>query len=291
MKALVLGSGGQLGRALRRTAPADMEVIAVSRAELDITDHEAVWRRVSEARPQLIINAAAYTAVDRAESEREAALAANAYAPAALAGAATDIGCRMIHVSTDFVFDGDGKRPYRPEDPVRPINFYGWSKCIGEARVRDIAPDQAVIVRTAWLYGPEGGNFLSTMLRLMSQRREVAVVDDQVGTPTSTDTLADAVWKIAVSPQVQGIHHWTDAGVASWYDFAVAIEEEARQAGLLEEPVQVRPTASSAFRTVAKRPAWSVLDKSETWTQLESRPQHWRVVLRDVIRRNSGGTR
>jgi dTDP-4-dehydrorhamnose reductase len=280
MKALVTGAGGQVARAWIAAAPAGWKVTAATRAELDIADGAAVEAMVARVKPDLILNAAAFTAVDRAESEPDMAFAANRDGAGHLAAAARRAGARFIHISTDFVFDGHGGRPYRPDDAAAPAGVYGASKLAGEAAVLAADP-AALIVRTAWVYGPGGGNFLAAMLRLMANRPELEVVADQIGTPTSTLTLAAALWAFAAT-DARSVWHFTDAGAASWYDFAVAIAEEAVAAGVLKAAPPVKPIATTDYPTPAARPAYSVLDKSASFALLGPAP-HWRVALRAVL--------
>lgn len=282
MKVLVTGARGQLGRALAATAPAGVELLALDRGALDVSDAAAVTAAVAAAAPQLVVNAAAYTAVDKAETEREQAFAANGTAPGLLAAAARAAGARFAHISTDFVFDGNATTAYRPDSPTAPLGVYGESKLAGEHAVLAADPD-AIIVRTAWVYAAEGGNFARTMLRLMRERPEIRVVADQIGTPTHADSLARAIWTLDAAG-AKGIFHWTDAGVASWYDFAVAIEEEGRAAGILTRETAVLPIRTEDYPTPARRPAFSVLDKSATWA-ITGPARHWRAELRDVLRR------
>lgn len=278
MKALIFGAGGQLGRALARTAPPGIHPVALDHALCDVTDPDAVARAIAAAAPDLILNAAAYNAVDKAEAEPEAAHRLNAVAPGMIAAAARAAGARTIHVSTDFVFDGTASRPYRPEDAAAPCSAYGRSKLAGERAVREADAD-ALIVRTAWLYAAEGANFVNTMLRLMRERSEIGVVADQIGTPTWAPSLAGALWALA-GKKARGLMHYTDSGVASWYDFAVAIAEEAGAAGLLEKPVAIRPIATADYPAAARRPAFSLLEKTATWNLLGESAPHWRVNLR-----------
>lgn len=277
MKALIVGSKGQLGRALVAAAPADMEVLAYASDMLDITDDAAVDAAVQVARPDFIFNAAAYTAVDKAESDEARALAVNATGVGVLANAARGVGAKLVHVSTDFVFDGLSGVPCRPDAATNPIGAYGRTKLAGEQLAGD-----ALIVRTAWVYAPQGNNFVRTMLRLMAERPEVKVVADQIGTPTYAPGLANALWTLATKG-VSGIHHYTDAGVASWYDFAVAIQEEALAIGLLPKPVPVIPIDIADFPTPARRPHYSVLDKSSTYAALGGPAPHWRANLRIML--------
>lgn len=281
MKVLITGAGGQLGRALQATVPAGVDPVALDRAALDIGDAAAVMARVRDLAPALVINAAAYTAVDKAESDAVAAHRINAEAPGHLAAAAAAVGARFIHVSTDFVFDGTSGTPYRPDHPTAPLGVYGATKLAGEQAVRSAQPD-ALIVRTAWVYGDAGHNFVRTMLRLMAERDEVRVVADQIGTPSYATGLARALWALDAAGAT-GIHHWTDSGAASWYDFAVAIQEEALAIGLLTRAVPVIPIATSDYPTPARRPSYSVLDKSAAVALVGACAPHWRVHLREML--------
>lgn len=278
MKALITGAGGQLGRALQATVPADALVVALNSAALDIVDPQAIEACLQEHRPDVVINAAAYTAVDRAEQEEDRAFAINGTAVGALAAAAHRIDARFVHVSTDFVFNGMSAIPYAPNAPTDPLGVYGRSKLAGE----QAAGSNALIVRTAWVYAPTGNNFVRTMLRLMTERPEVRVVADQVGTPTYAPALADTLWHL-IACAAQGVHHYTDSGTASWYDFAVAIQEEALAAGLLNHKVPIIPIATIDFPTPARRPHFSVLDKSATYAAIGGPAPHWRDNLRRMI--------
>lgn len=282
MKILVLGGGGQVARALAATAPAQHEVVARSRGELDIGDEAAVDRELLTGRYDWILNAAAYTAVDRAEDEPELARRVNETAVGHLAQGAARHGGRLLHLSTDFVFDGASSRPYLPTDPTHPLGVYAATKLAGERRVLE-AGSSGVVLRTAWVYAAEGKNFVLTMLRLMREREEVRVVCDQVGTPTWATGIARAVWGLVGAAVPGGIHHWTDLGVASWYDFAVAIQEEALQRGLLSRAVPVLPIPTAAYPTRARRPAYSVLDTQTTRALAGAPAHHWRTNLRTML--------
>ncbi|MBL0915751.1 MAG: dTDP-4-dehydrorhamnose reductase, partial [Sphingopyxis sp.] len=225
------------------------------------------------------INAAAYTKVDAAEDMPELAQRVNHLAVGYLAHAAQKNGARLIHISTDFVFDGTGSQPYRPDAPTAPLNIYGKTKAAGEAA----AGAAALIVRTSWLYSAYGNNFVATMLRLMREKMMLRVVDDQIGTPTSAHSLAEAIWDLAAIDRA-GILHYSDSGVASWYDFAVAIMEEAVALGLLARPVDVLPIPTSEYPTPARRPHFSVLDKRDAIATIGRVPAHWRANLRDVLK-------
>jgi dTDP-4-dehydrorhamnose reductase len=279
---VMLVGAGQVGTACLRSAPSDIQLCALAHADLEIADAARVRARVEDFAPDLLINAAAYTAVDKAESDTEAASSGNHAGAANLAAAVARLpNARMIHLSTDFVFDGRASSPYPPDAATGPINVYGATKLAGEQAVRGALGERATIVRTAWVYSSTGNNFVRTMLKLMA-RGPVRVIADQVGTPTAVGPLADVLWRFA-GAATGGTFHWTDAGVASWYDFAVAIAEEAVAARLLPAGVEVTPIATHEFPTAARRPAYSVLDKSETTRRLGVVPRHWRVCLREVL--------
>ena len=283
MKAIIAGAGGQLGQELLARAPSGVETIPLTAQALDIGDAAAVEQAFRRIRPQLVINAAAYTAEDRAESEAELAFRVNRDGAANLAAAAARTGARLVHVSTDFVFDGRASTPYRPEDATGPLGVYGASKLAGEGAVASAAPG-SLIVRTAWVYSPLGRNFLKTMLRLMGERGSVSVVSDQFGAPTSAANLATTLWAMTQS-QASGLHHYTDAGAATWYDFAQAIAEEGMRLGLIPAGVEVRPIRTVDYPAPARRPAFSVLDTSSTAEIIGRTAPHWRVALREVLGR------
>ena len=281
MKVLVTGAGGQLGQALQATASGDAQIVPFGHADLDIGDAARVAAVMSSGAFDLVINAAAYTAVDKAESEASAAYRINGEGPGHLAAAAHAARARFVHVSTDFVFNGRSGVPYLPDQETDPLGVYGASKLAGEKSALAAEP-AALVVRTAWVYGTTGHNFVRTMLRLMAERDEVRVVADQIGTPTFADSLAQAIWALAATG-VSGVHHWTDSGAASWYDFAVAIQEEALAIGLLDRVVPVIPIATSDYPTPAKRPHYSVLNKSSAIQAIGAAPPHWRVNLRHML--------
>ena len=284
MRVLLTGANGQLGWELQRSVPSGIEIAAFGSAELDITDRQTITRTVAAHTPDVIINAAAYTAVDKAEQDPERAFLINGQGAANLAQAARDGGMRLIHISTDFIFDGRKSSPYLPGDPPNPLGIYGKSKLNGEELILAITKGQnTAIIRTAWVYSSHGHNFVKTMLRLMSDRDSLAVIADQIGTPTWAHGLAQAVWSVATGGSITGIHHWTDAGVASWYDFAVAIMEEAYSLGLLSKQPLIRPIPATAYPLPAQRPPYSVLDKSSLWQALDWTPIHWRVELRKML--------
>ena len=283
MKVLLIGKTGQLGWELQQTSPAQIDLVALDRIAIDLTDSASVHQQIQAIQPELVINAAAYTAVDQAESSPESAYAVNRDGVGHIADACVAAGSRLIHVSTDFVFDGSHSRPYQITDTPHPICVYGASKLAGESLVAEEMPDSSVIVRTAWVYSAHGSNFVKTMLRLMKTKPTLNVVSDQIGSPTWAKGLAEWIWAIAAKPSVSGLHQWTDAGVASWYDFAVAIQTLALEKGLLETPIEIRPIPSEAYPTPAQRPAYSVLDKQVAESAAAIETIHWRKQLSTML--------
>jgi dTDP-4-dehydrorhamnose reductase len=282
MKVLVLGGGGQVGRAVAKAAPVQHQAIAAARTEVNITDGGAVARTLSESGADWVVNAAAYTAVDLAEDQPEEARAINDTAVGILAQAAARAGSRLLHLSTDFVFDGRSSRAYMPNDATHPLSVYGSSKLGGEIQALR-GGCEAVVLRTAWVYAAAGRNFVLTMLRLMREREQVSVVSDQIGAPTWATGLGRAIWDLIDARAPAGLYDWTDLGVASWYDFAVAIQEEALTRGLLARVAAIVPIATAQYPTRAERPAFSVLDTAATRALLATPAVHWRQNLRMML--------
>jgi len=283
MKVLLIGADGQLGWELRRCCPSGAVLSAVDYPEIDLRDNAGITEWINRIKPRWIINAAAYTAVDKAEQDPESANLLNHTAVARLAEAAGQNGARLVHISTDFIFNGRHGSPYRPDDAADPLSVYGMSKMKGELAAREILPEDLLLFRTAWLYSSHGANFVKTMLKLMRERECLNIIDDQVGTPTWAHGLAEVIWQ-AMKKDLTGIFHWTDAGVASWYDFAVAIQEDALAAGLLSRAIPVYPIPTAQYPTPAKRPLFSVLDKRSTREATGMQPVHWRVQLRKMLK-------
>lgn len=291
MRVLITGAAGQLGQALQQSCPDNVEMLALGRAELDLADPAACRAAVETNRPDWVINAGAYTAVDRAEEEPALAHQVNAEAPGALAAALDQTGGALLQVSTDFVFNGEQGHPYRPDQPCNPLGVYGRTKAAGEqAASAALSPERLAILRTSWVYGPVGHNFLLTMLRLHAIKAAdgecLRVVADQVGCPTSTTTLALACWAI-LDRGVQGVHHHSDAGAASWYDFAMAIGTLGVTHGLLERAAEVVPITTLDYPTPAARPSFSLMDCTATRSALGLAPMHWREALSEVLRQRS----
>ncbi|WP_252258987.1 dTDP-4-dehydrorhamnose reductase [Erythrobacter aurantius] len=279
MKVLITGAGGQLGSALQRTAPAHADINAIDVDDVDLTDEAMLRARLVVEAPEVIINAAAYTAVDKAEADEDLARAINADAVAVMVEAMAEQGGKLVHVSTDFVFDGTSSRAYRPDDARDPISAYGRTKAAGEDHLRDCD----LLVRTAWVYAAGGGNFVRTMIRLMKEREELGIVADQIGSPTWATGLAQTIWGL-LDKGANGTFHHSDAGVASWYDFAVAIAEEAHALGLIDRIPRINPITTADYPTPAQRPAFSLLDCRETRALLGSAPVHWRTNLRTMLK-------
>jgi dTDP-4-dehydrorhamnose reductase len=282
MKVLVTGASGQLGGALLASAPDGLEVVGCSRQELDIADHALVDKVFAQAGVQAVINAAAFTDVEAAELHPQEAYRVNADGVGLLAQACARQRARLLHVSTDFVFDGRKSTPYLPEDTPQPLCVYGASKLEGERRAQAALGGDACIVRSSWVYGDGRACFVTRMLQLMRGGGAVRVVLDQIGAPTWSRSLAESLWRILES-SLTGIQHWCDSGVASRYDFAVAIAEEALAAGRLHSPPEIIPIRSAQYPARARRPAYAVLDKAATEAALGTRAQHWRTSLRAML--------
>ncbi len=285
MKVMITGAGGMTGSEIVRYArDRDWEVVPLVRSDLDITDADAVEGIVGSERPDVIINAAAYTAVDAAESDAETAMAVNAAGPQNLARAAKINDAQLLHISTDYVFDGEGTEPYLPEHRPSPINVYGESKLAGEIAIRDACPEH-VIIRTSWVYSHDGKNFVRTMLKARDNGKEIRVVNDQHGCPTSSQDLARALvcaTSLMMRSYVSGTYHFCNAGETTWFDFANAIFE-LKDA----QPPQVVGISTAEFPTAAKRPRWSVLDTNSFQLAFGVEPRPWREALKETMEKIS----
>lgn len=281
MKCLVLGAGGQLGREFSR-----YPVPLLERSQADLENEEQLEQVLRRYRPSVVINAAAYTAVDQAEDEPERAFAVNEHGCTRLARLCQTLECALIHFSTDYVFDGQGTRPYRESDSTAPLNCYGASKLAGEKAIAEQC-ERHVILRVSWLFGAYGRNFAKTVLRLAGERDELRIVADQHGCPCSTANVADAAWHIARALQDgaehYGTYHYADQPATTWHGFAEALVREARSSDLELKCRKVTPISTDEFPTRARRPAYSVLDPSlleKTWGL---RPRGWEERLKDVV--------
>jgi dTDP-4-dehydrorhamnose reductase len=278
MRVLITGANGQLGGALQRTAPAWADINAIDVEDVDLTDAAMLTARLVVEAPDLIVNAAAYTAVDRAESDETLARAINADAVAVMVEAMAQTGGKVVHVSTDYVFDGTAADPYTPDAPRNPQSAYGRTKAEGEDKLRS----EDLLVRTAWVYEAGGANFVRTMIRLMNEREELGVVADQVGSPTWATGLARTIWALA-EQGASGTFHHSDDGAISWHDFAVAIAEEAQALGLVKRIPVIKAITTADYPTPARRPAFSLLDCSKTRAAIGDQPVHWRTNLRLML--------
>lgn len=295
MKVLITGKNGQLGSELQKTCPSNVELICFGSKELDISNVEQVNELLISNSPDIVINAAAYTAVDKAETDVDQAYAVNKQGAANLANVCKHINAKLIHISTDFVFDGTSTLPYTASDATNPLGVYGASKLAGEQAINEALGSQAIIVRTAWVYSVFGNNFVKTMLRLMSEKEQLGIVGDQVGTPTWAAGLANMLWALVAKTSDNTINeqhssannslilNWTDAGVASWYDFAVAIQELAVEQGLLSKVIPISAIPAASYPTPAKRPAFSVLNKAQAEELSGVKTVHWRAQLKAML--------
>jgi dTDP-4-dehydrorhamnose reductase len=284
---LITGGGGQLGRQLtlllQEQSP--YNVRSLGSWDLDITNPDAIAAELDGHPPDLCINCAAYTQVDKAESESEAAYRVNETGTRYLAEACRDRGIWLIHISTDYVFDGTQSTPYCETDPTNPLGVYGKSKLAGEEAIRKVCPHH-IILRTAWVYGARSTkNFVKTMLRVGAEREELRVVCDQVGSPTWTGDIARAIAQLIphLTPENAGTYHFTNSGVASWYDFAVAILERAAEMGYALEVKRIVPIPTSEYPTPAPRPAYSVLNSQKLVRLIDNYPPHWFTGLRNMM--------
>ncbi|WP_196137729.1 dTDP-4-dehydrorhamnose reductase [Aliikangiella sp. G2MR2-5] len=282
MKIAVIGKNGQLAQELNKNYPNhDMKLFG--RREINLFDEQSLSNKLDDFEPQAVINASAYTAVDKAESEKEQAYLLNVTAVQNLASYCAQRQIHLVHISTDYVFKGDKGSPYLTTDSYSPQSVYGASKAEGESILKKTVQKNYTIFRTSWVYSCFGNNFVKTMLRLMSEKPELGIIDDQIGSPTWARGLASACI-YAIENSIDGVHHWSDLGVASWYDFAMAIQEIAIEKGLLCQKIKINPIPTSAYPTTAKRPNYSVLDKTSLFNEFSKLEKaHWRNQLSDML--------
>lgn len=283
MRVLITGALGQVGQELMLSAPASWQVSGFGSKELDISDAQKVLDTVQQLQPQLIINAAAYTAVDQAESDLSRAYAVNQHGAHNLAQAAQSVDCPLLHISTDYVFDGQHNQPYTEHDTAAPNSIYGDSKWQGEQAITAICRKH-IILRTSWVFGLHGNNFVKTMLRLGRERDALSIVSDQVGGPTSARSIAQALWQIAQQYQSSGdgpwgTYHFSGAPTCSWYDFAEEIFAQAAALQLITKVPELKPINTHDYPTPAQRPAYSVLDNTKLNEHLNIMQSHWKTEL------------
>ena len=285
---LVTGANGQLGQTLSRlwfeSPLPEYQFKAIDRSELNLSDAESVIAALARLKPTVIVNAAAYTQVDKAESDSIDAHLINAEAVGRIAAWSAENDARLIHISTDFVFDGSSKAPYEPREQTNPLGVYGASKLAGEQQIQELAKQRSAIIRSSWLYCEYGNNFVKTMLRLMTEKDELSVVDDQIGSPTSTHGLAALIFAMILNRNAVGIYHWTDGGSISWFEFALEIQRQALQEGLLSKAISISPILTREYPTPARRPAYSVLDRSRALADFDCPNAGWQAELNVVLK-------
>ena len=280
MRVAITGAGGQLATELLYTVSGNIDAVGLSIEQCDITSIEGVQRSFDSIQPEIVINAAAWTDVDGAEQNEEAAYLVNESGAKNLALWAADNNAHMIHISTDCVFDGKSTEPYKPTDVPFPISIYGQSKLAGEVVVQKILKENSLIVRTAWLYSHHGHNFVNTMLKLFNEREEVRVVNDQTGSPTWARDLAHAIWSV-IDIKPSGITHWVNSGEATWFDFASEIYDNAIKLGIINQPIKLCPIPSSEWLTPTDRPKQSVLSTIDSHILYPAR--EWKIALGAMI--------
>ncbi len=294
MRILLTGSNGQFGKTFRKftnnfSDDEDYQLISITRKDLDLLDEDACRTTIEDINPDLIINAAAYTAVDRAEVEPDIAFAVNSKAPLIFAKVLLERGGKLIQLSTDFVFDGRSDKPYKTSDIVNPLNIYGSSKAICESSLHQLLgkSNQVIVLRSSWIFGPYGSNFAKTMLKLLISRDELKVVDNQISSPTSSISLARACTRliklVKEGNQVPSILHWSDSDTASRYDMAVFIAERGKELGLIPDPANIIPIKDTDYSSIAIRPSYSVLDSSMSSEVLKLGSISWRESLQEVL--------
>ena len=283
MKIIVIGKSGQLAWELSQFSSSEHVVLCLGRNDIDLQNIAAISASLNQLNASGVINASAYTAVDKAESDIENAYALNSKAVGNLAQACKNLSVPFIHISTDFVFHGDKGAPYLPDDKIHPLGVYGASKAEGEQLITKLYHERSTIIRTSWVYSTHGNNFVKTMLNLMKTKHELGIISDQIGSPTYAKGLAQACIA-SLTHQLSGIHHYTDTGVASWFDFAVAIQNIAFEIGLLDKKIPIKPITTAQYPAPAKRPYYSVLDKSSLEIALPKLSLcHWQEQLRTML--------
>ena len=275
MKVVLLGAGGQLGHSVQELKPEGIELIRFRSTELDITNEAQLIEKLDAAQPDVIINAAAYTQVDKAEEEPELAFQVNALGPQLISQWVAKNDSRLIHISTDFVFDGKKTTPYVETDQPNPLNVYGKSKLEGEKNVSALIPGQSVIVRTSWLYSNHGNNFLNTMLRLFEERDSLSVVDDQIGSPTTTTALAEVLWKVVERGEISGLYHWSCDGAVSWFGFSFEIKKLSEALDFPKVGVVLNSISASEYPSKAERPKYSVMNSGSLNRELGAADTSW----------------
>jgi dTDP-4-dehydrorhamnose reductase len=282
MKAVIIGKNGQVAWELMQTVPENVQAIALGREDINILDIKQLKVKFEKFRPDVIINASAYTEVDKAESDQCMAYAINKDAVKNMALVCNQLDIRLLHISTDFVFDGMKNTAYTVDDETNPISVYGASKLAGEDEIRAHHIVNSAIIRTSWVYSSYGNNFVNTMLRLLNEKEEIGVVADQIGCPTYARGLAEFLWQLAEDKDIKPLYNWSDLGLASWYDFANEVQRQAYDLGILSKKIPIRPISTSAYPTLAKRPVFGVLLQCNLDNSNYRR--HWVDGLKEALR-------
>ena len=289
MKVLLTGGSGQLGKSIFASKPIDIEIIAPNKNELNLLSKDSCFKVIEKFKPDWIINCAAYTNVDRAESEKDLAFKINALAPKYFAEAININGGNLLQISSDYVFDGEKGIPYKPNAQKCPLSVYGYTKAKGEDFLTELLSDsyKGNIIRTSWLMSPYGNNFALKIIEKIKKFKDLKIISDQIGSPTTTSILANSCWQ-TILLKSQGIDipfilHCTNSGTASWYDLAVSIEEIGRKLNLFDNQINILPIKSEEYPTSAKRPSYSVLDSSDSLKRLDIKPINWRNAILNLL--------
>ena len=290
MKILITGSSGQLGKSILNKKPSDFDILSPSKDELDLSDMENLRRYLRMHKPTFVINCAAFTNVEKAEDFKELAYLINADAPKIIAEELKIYGGNLLHISTDYVFDGNSNSPYKEDNMRNPISSYGYSKAKGEEFIEKIfyKERQLIILRVSWLVGPYGKNFIPTILKLHSEKNSLNVVCDQIGVISSTLDVAEICWKIiskwSLISEKTNILHWSCQGISSWYDIAIAIGDIAMELGILNKKSEIIPIKSEEYNSLVNRPRYSILDSTNTKGIIKMSSKYWRHELIDILK-------
>lgn len=289
-KVALIGANGMLANMLQKSAPKSLELHLFDLPEFDITDRGGIYIKLSPLNPDIVINCAAFTQVDACETVSEIAFQVNGKGPGYLAAVAKELGSVLVHISTDFVFSGNKETPYAEEDVTEPLSIYGQSKLQGEQAILDSGLKDFYIIRTSWLYGPGGGNFVETIARLAKEREELEIIADQIGTPTYTADLADAIWALigvkgsGIVPASFGIYHYSNEGICSWYEFACEIVKQMREANNSLKVQSINPVTTAEYPLPASRPIYSVLSKEKVVAATGLQIPLWQESLQAYIK-------
>jgi dTDP-4-dehydrorhamnose reductase len=293
MKVLLTGSNGQLGKSIIKLKPIGVDIIETRKKDLNLSDEKDCRSAIIDIKPDWVINCGAYTNVEKAESEKEIAFYTNGYALKFFSEELLKTGGKILQISTDYVFNGEQEFPYKPNQKTSPLNIYGESKVLGEKYVKDILGiiNRGFVIRTSWLISPYSNSFVSKILKLLNEKDELNIINDQFSCPTCSEALAKLCWKFVFFNQEnskfnfdnQLIYHFCDSGITNWYELSLAIREYGKEYSLLKDPAIIKPISSCEYNAIAKRPKFSLLDNRDTIEKLEIKTNHWRENLRNII--------